>query len=223
MRRFLAPLFIAALLATVIAGGALAATGTTGNGAPSGPHYNLNIHGVANGQGWNGNNKNDIFVPLWGKCTIDLTRAASYGVFSVTDSNCVNDGNAAFTLPDPCVSATGATTCPSMFSYSVWARAMSPKGSAQMTTCYTDTTTGYTYCNTSLTLTLAKNQKFNDVSKSLLQICDNATGKQAAIFADAFYNYFWTYDNQGLRLAQLRFYPIPTGTSIGTTCTATPA
>ena len=196
------------------------AVSATGNGAPTGAHYNLNIHGVASGQGWNGNNKNDIFVALNGRCEIDLTRAASYGIFSVTDPNCVSDGHAGFTLPDPCVDKTGATTCPSTFSYSVWARAMSSKGSAQMTTCYTDTTG--TWCNTSLTITLGSQKKFTDVSKNLLQICDTATGKQSAIFANANYQYFWQYDNSGLRLAQFRFYPLPTGTSINTTCTATP-
>jgi len=215
VRRFLAPLFIAGLLAATMA----SAVSATGNGAPSGPHFNLNIHGVASGQGWNGNNKNDIFVPLVGRCQIDLTRSANYGVFGVTDPNCL-DGTAGFTLPDPCVDASSTVTCPSTFSYSVWARAMSTKGSAQMQTCYTDTTG--TWCNTSLAITLGSQKKFTDVSKSLLQICDNATGKQAAIFSNSLYQYFWQYDNQGLRLAQLRFYPIPTGTSINTTCTATP-
>jgi hypothetical protein len=60
------------LLAVVVAGGvgamavgnALLTHTKANNGAPSGPHFNLNIHGVANGQGFNGNNQNDIFVPL---------------------------------------------------------------------------------------------------------------------------------------------------------------
>jgi hypothetical protein len=214
VRRFLAPLIVAGLLAAFTA----TAVSATGNDAPNGPHFNLNIHGVANGQGWSGNNKNDVFVPLVGRCQIDLTRAASYGIFSVTDPNCL-DGSAGFTLPDPCVDASNNVTCPSTFSYSVWARAMSPKGSAIMQTCYTDTTG--TWCNTSLAITLQKSKKFTDVSKNLLQVCNNATGKQEAIFANGLFDYFWRYDNSGLRLAQLRFYPVPVGTSIDTTCTAT--
>ena len=215
MRRYLAPLVIAGLLAL----GTVSAASATGNGAPSGQHFNLNIHGVAKGQGWSGNNKNDIFVPLWSTCRIYLTRSADYGTFGVTDPNCVSDSLAGFTLPDPCVDSGGQTTCPSTFSYSVWVRAVTPKGSADMTTCYTDNTG--TYCNTELTITLSKSKKFVDASKNLLQVCDNATLKQAAIFANSNYQYFWNYDNQGLRLAQLRFYPIPAGTTIGADCTPT--
>ena len=33
-------------------------------------------------------------------------------------------------------------------------------------------------------------------------------------------DYFWQYDNNGLKLAQMRFYPIST-TTIGGTCTRT--
>ena len=91
-----------------------------------------------------------------------------------------------------------------------------------MTTCYTDTL-GATYCNTDLTVTLKKSQSFTNVSDNLLQVCLSSTGKQAAIFSDPLFSYFWNYDNQGLRMAQFRFYPVPTGTTIGTTCTATPA
>jgi hypothetical protein len=32
--------------------------------------------------------------------------------------------------------------------------------------------------------------------------------ERVGIFDDALQGYFWDYDNQGLRLAQLRFYPI---------------
>src|SRR5438093_294745 len=104
-----------------------------GDGAPSGPHFNLNIHGVAKGEGFNGNNKNDIFVPLSGTCKINLVRAALYGTFSVLNPDCVHNPPASFELPDPCVDAAGVTTCPSTFSYSVWTRALSPKGQAFMT------------------------------------------------------------------------------------------
>jgi hypothetical protein len=216
VRRFFAPLIIAILSVGVLAAGVSASQTSTGNGAPSGPNFNLNIHGVAKGQGFNGNNKNDIFVPLSGTCKIDLVRAPLYGTFSVLNPDCVNNPPAAFELPDPCVDATGATTCPGAFSYSVWARALSPRSQALMTTCYTDTL-GATYCNTDLTVTLKKSQQFTNVSTNLLQVCLSSTGKQAAIFSDPLLSYFWNYDNQGLRLAQFRFYPIPTGTTIDTT------
>ena len=46
------------------------------------------------------------------------------------------------------------------------------------------------------------------MSKQLLQVCVN--GALQPIFSDANAQYFWQYDNQGLRLAQLRFYPLAT-------------
>jgi len=54
--------------------GAPAALAGTGNGVPPGPHFNLNIHGVANGQGFSGSNQNDIFVRLNGSCKINLVQ-----------------------------------------------------------------------------------------------------------------------------------------------------
>lgn len=220
VRRFLAPLIMSVLLTGSLVAAVSAGQATTGNGAPSGPHFNLNIHGVAKGQGWNGNNKNELFVPLWGTCKIDLTRAADYGTYAVLDPNCVDDNVASFELPDPCLDSAGATTCPSTFSYSVWVRALSPKGTAFMTSCYTDTL-GQTYCNTDLTVTLTKSKTFTDVSKNLLQVCLSTTGQQAPIFGNSLYSYFWNYDNQGLRMAQFRFYPLPSDTSIGSGCNAT--
>jgi len=40
---------------------------------------------------------------------------------------------------------------------------------------------------------------------------------QVCVFSDQNFLYSWQYDNQGLRLAQLRFYPIET-TAIGGAC-----
>jgi len=39
---------------------------------------------------------------------------------------------------------------------------------------------------------------------------------RSSLFSDALGSYFWSYDNAGLRLAQLRFYQIPP-TAVGTT------
>ena len=33
---------------------------------------------------------------------------------------------------------------------------------------------------------------------------------EAPLFGDGLEDYYWQYDNAGLRVAQLRFYPIPT-------------
>jgi hypothetical protein len=186
-----------------------ASTPSTGNGAPSGAHFTLNLHGVASGQGFSsaGSAGNNIFAPLNGNCKIDLQE----GPFAVINSDCVTS-NALFQLPDP-DNGSGS------LAYSVYVRALT-KGSATLTSCFTDTTTTETFCNAG-TLAVSLNKvtppKFTNVSKDLLQVC--VDGSLQPLFGNANFSYFWNYDNQGLRLAQMRFYPIVT-TSIGGTCTA---
>src|SRR5947208_14148208 len=82
--------------------GATTATTTTaaqsisGNGAPSGPHYNLNIHGVLKGgSASTGSNGPGIFVPLQGECQTALMA----GDFQVRDPNCLG-GRAGFLCPN---------------------------------------------------------------------------------------------------------------------------
>src|SRR5216684_1691818 len=70
----------------------------TGNGAPSGHHFNLNIIGVSNTKNYptaDGSGGNVIHVPLKGHCNIDLTQGTN---FYVLDDNCL-DGTANFQLP----------------------------------------------------------------------------------------------------------------------------
>lgn len=185
-----------------------------GNGAPSGTHYNLNIHGVpktktADMIDTSGHN---IFVPETGRCRINL----SEGDFAVLDGNCT-DGTSAFQLPNPDPTNSGVTT------FSVWARALGkPGGKSNTTTCadqvITDPTTGVTttttYCSV-YTLTLERKKgksTFGDVSRHLLYIYAdlNADGvvERYPLFDPALQGYFWDYDNQGLKLVQLRFYPV---------------
>ena len=213
-KRYLA-LFAALLGAGVLTIGVLVATaGTSGNGAPSGPHFTLNIHGVNGGQGYNGNTKNNIFVPLQGNCKIGLTM----GPFSVLQNDCINDPPAQFQLPNPCGDTN--TTCED-FVYAVYARALAGKGSADMFSCFTDKTTGDTFCATGLMVinfSKVSPSKFTNVSQALLNVC-NLSGQKEALFADSNKDYFWQFDNQGLRLAQLRFYPISTPSGIGGPCT----
>ena len=189
------------------------ASAGNGNGAPSGPHYNLNIIGVEKGgSASGGSNGHVIFVALYGNCKIML----QVGNFQVIQPNCLA-ANAEFQLPNP--APAGAT----QLAYSVWIRALTPQGSALMTTCFTDTsvTPAQTFCNAgSLVVSLSKvtPPKFTDVSKQLLQAC--VGGSLEPIFKDSLLTYFWYYQNTGLRLAQLRFYPIST-TAIGGSCTST--
>jgi hypothetical protein len=86
-----------------------------------------------------------------------------------------------------------------------------------MQSCFTDSTG--TWCNTGVILSKQLSAgKFSNVSKTLLTVC--VEGQNEALF-DGNKDYFWNYDNNGLRLAQLRFYDgIPT--DLAGTCTAVP-
>jgi hypothetical protein len=183
---------------------AIASQPQTGNGAPSGWHYNLNLIGIEKGgSASTSNNGHVIFVPLYGNCKIDLQE----GDFAVIDSNCLQ-GNALFQLPNPNDTSTG------YLAYSIYVRALT-KGKANMAACYTNQTSGETFCNTgSLVVKLSKvtPPKFQDVSKQLLQVC--VSGQASDLFSYSNFNYFWNYTDSGLRLAQLRFYPIESTQSI---------
>jgi hypothetical protein len=107
--------------------------------------------------------------------------------------------------------------------YSVYARALGkPGGSSRMTSCLDDA--GTTYCSTESVVLIRNKGKstFSNVSKELLTICvdtsvpsDGVCDQRVGLFDDSGDDYWWSYDNDGLRLAQLRFYPIPT--DVGTT------
>jgi hypothetical protein len=193
-----------------------ASAGNPGNGAPSGPHFNLNIHGVANGQGFNGNNQNDIFVPLQGKCQINLVQSATID-FQVSQPDCVNNPPALFELPAPCAISSTTGLCTSTTTvYSVWARALGkPGGTSSTTTCATDPTDGAQVCSigafVSVQARKSGKSSFTDVSPDLLFLttCVNGKSVSTPIFSQNYSGYFWQYDNQGLRLLQLRFYQVP--------------
>lgn len=181
---------------------------TTGNGAPNGSHYNLNIIGVSNTKnfdpGSTGESGHVIFVPQTGKTNILLTEGAD---FQVLNSDGVN-GSAQFQLPNPDPTNSGTTV------YSVWARALGkPGGYSTTNTCATDPTTGDTYCSIYQLVSMRNkgNSQFTDVSKQLLYIYYyNSTGQlvRVPLFDSTLQNYFWSYDNHGLKLLQLRFYPV---------------
>jgi hypothetical protein len=210
------------------------ATASTGNGAPSGAHYTLNIIGVPKDKSpdFSGGNGHRIFVDLGRTGEAANTRInLSEGEFGVTDAN-GTDGAAGFRLPNPDPDLDGTT------SYSVYVRALGkPGGKATMQSCYEDATG--TWCAVDfiggvepITIQRTKNgvAKFVNVSKDLLFVdfCvawsagadlvlgtddDVCTGvNQIPLFSNADLSYYWSYDNQGLKLAQLRFYEIPTVT-----------
>lgn len=177
------------------------------NGGPSGPHYNLNIIGVPQNKTAQISTGNRIFVPLNGICKINLTQ----GDFSVVDGNCTDNGIATFMLPNPDPTNTGSTT------YSVWARALGkPGGSSTTTTCAVDPLTGENWCSVYQMVQVRNKGKstFTNVSKELLYIYADLNGdgvnERYPLFDAALQDYYWNYDNNGMKLLQLRFYPIST-------------
>jgi hypothetical protein len=182
--------------------------GGNGNGAPSGAHYNLNIIGVAQDKSADltGGSGHRIFVSLNGGTKINLRE----GEFLVVDAN-GTDGTAAFQLPNPDPENDGTTT------YSVFARALgTPGGSSTTTTCATDPVTGEVYCSVEASVLVRSGgrSKFENVSRQLLYVYADIDGDgdvdRVPLFGDQLQDYFWQYDNAGLRLAALRFYPIST-------------
>jgi hypothetical protein len=181
----------------------------TGNGAPSGAHYGLNIIGMSKDKTADMTNTNgqSMFVPLDGTCKINLTE----GPFDVIDRNGTDANGATFQLPNPDPENDGITV------YSVFARALGkPGGGAMMTTCATDPTTGEEVCSLeSVSVRRSKGKSlFDNVSQELLYIYADIDGdgdvERVNLFNDKLQDYFWQYDNKGLRLLQLRFYEVPT-------------
>jgi hypothetical protein len=196
--------FVASILASA------AAFAATGNGAPSGAHYNLNIIGVQNPKSTDmtGDQGHRIFVPLQGNAKIWLTQADTFEVY---DANGTDGNGASFGLPNPDPDGDGITE------YSVYARALGgPGGTSTTTTCAYDATTNETYCST-YNMVLTRNtgkSSFTNVSKELLYIYADFNGdgviERYPLFSDSTLQYYWNYDNQGLKLAQLRFYEVAT-------------
>jgi hypothetical protein len=186
-------------------GPAVAENTSTGNGAPSGAHYTLNVIGVSKEKSADmvGNNGSRIFVPLSGRAKILLTE----GDFGVLDANGTDSDGAAFSLPNPDPTNDGFTE------YSVYARALgTPGGTSTTTPCATDPATGEEICSTESMVLVreAKRSTFDNVSSQLLYVYYDLDGDgtldRTPLFGDALQGYFWDYDNQGLRVAQLRFY-----------------
>jgi hypothetical protein len=181
------------------------ATKPTGNGAPNGAHFNLEIIGVPQAKTATITSGNRIFVPLEGVCKINLTP----GDFSVLDGNCSDNSPAAFQLPNPDPDGDGATN------YTVWARPLGkPGGKATATTCATDPTTGEELCSIESSAFVRNKGKssFENVSKGFLTVLVDLDGDPAtaperlSIFDDRLQDYFWNYDNGGLKNLQVRFY-----------------
>ena len=236
MKRKFAILLSLALVASM-ALTASASADSAGHGAPKGsPDYQLNIIGVpeSNSGGLNDNNGRRIFVTLEGTTRIYLFE----GDYEVLDSNGL-DGRAEFQLPDPGFDEEGNSA------YSVYIRALGqPGGKATITTCAeliehpdfdlrgrpAKELEGQADAECSLEQVGLEvenrkgGKKFENVTQELLTMqlqvfVDDEPLEgacfRAPIFSDILEGEFWEYDNQGLRLAQVRFYDQSTHVELG--------
>ncbi|HET9241755.1 MAG TPA: hypothetical protein VFO10_31090 [Oligoflexus sp.] len=182
------------------------AAALAGNGAPSGKHFSLNLIGVPKNKTATITSGNRIFLPLEGTAKVNL----SQGDFMVLDAN-GTDGVAAFRLPAPDADGDGVT------SYSVYARALGkPNGSIKANTCATDVVSGELVCSLETLVQIRTKGKssFSNVSRELLSISADIDGdgtvERVPLFDSRLQDYFWGFDNQGLKLLQLRFVEVPT-------------
>lgn len=204
--------------ATLVAALLVSGVAATGNGAISGPHYNLNLIGVKKTDQLPNdlNSGARIFVNLVGNSKIYLTQGDT---FDVLDAD-ATDGRAEFMLPAPenmYDPVTGAYIGPG--NYLVFIRPVGkPGGNGKISTCgeNTDALTGVTETLCSLdnvTLIRKKGKSaFQDVTRQLTTVyyynTTTMTYERVDIFDPAFQDYLWSYDNQGMKNVQLRFYPI---------------
>lgn len=186
-----------------------------GNGAPSGGHFNLNIIGVPKEKtaDMTGNSGRRIFVDLDGPTKIYLQQ----GEFAVLDAN-GTDGRAEFQLPAP-------------GNYAIFVRPLgTPGGQSTTTTCATyettDADTGEVVSeevcsmNSVVQIRERNRPKFVNVTKDLTQIeaafrdtngdgaIDESDIETVDLFDELLFDYFWNYDNKGLKVLQMRFYEI---------------
>ena len=152
--------------------------------------------------------------------------------FGVIDANATNDNGALFALPDPCADSDPATDCTP--DYAIWARVKTSGGSATITTCADEYLDGFDgsddiWCGANgITLDKQTYVKAVNVTDNLLQMTlyiDDSVDEELAaciggpndgdddgdwytidLFDRCFENYFWNYDNNGLKNLELRFY-----------------
>ena len=162
----------------------------------------------------------------------DTWRATHGGDFGVIDANATDGDGAIFGLPDPCAGTSSTDGCTP--TYGIWARALTA-GSATLTTCADEKDAGFdgeddVWCGSNgITLSRQTARKAIEVTSNLLYMTisvNDATDPDLAgcidsgpdgsdgaadsynvyLFDNCFENYFWNYDNNGLKNLELRFY-----------------
>ncbi len=212
-----------------------------GNGAPSGPHYNLNLVGKTHcsPDDMTGSNRHTIQVLLkysdntGGVLATDLVRSnkilLTQGDFKVLDGNACDADGAAFQLPAnpyscPAEDPECLNSDPTFQNYEVYVRALAkPGGKGSITSCAVgagddgvpDTADDELVCSTE-SVVLVRNRgksSFSNETKKLTTLCldtdgDTRCDDRVALFDSSLYGYLWDFDNNGMRLVQLRFYPL---------------
>jgi len=171
------------------------------------------------------NGENDISSP---KC--DNYWQTNFNQFGVLDANATDANGAILALPDPCADADPTTACTP--GYKIYARAHGkPGGNATITTCADETGLGFDgtddiWCGSNGINMVAKGgQKATEITDNLLRLTitvdettdpglaaclgDNQVGAEVEtvyLFDNCLENYFWNYDNNGLKLLEVRFY-----------------
>ena len=173
------------------------------------------------------NGENDISDP---KC--DNYFQTNFNQFGVLDANATDANGAILALPDPCADADPTTPCTP--SYRIFARAHGqPGGNATITTCADESGTGFDgtddiWCGSNgINMAAKGGQKAVEITNNLLRLTitvdettdpglaaclgNDRTGPELEtvyLFDNCLENYFWNYDNNGLKLLELRFYSV---------------
>jgi hypothetical protein len=187
------------------------------NGAPNGAHFNLNIIGVPNDKNMpEGLGGNVIFAKLGNddvsiKTRINLVQGENFAVLDKDGT----DGSAKLQLMDPFPEDTspGINTGEEAV-YKIYIRALGkPGGDAVLTSGFTDENGVDWLSLESITVERTHGQsKFSDQTLKLTTIYVDITADgidnpvRYNLFGNSLWDYFWNYDNSGLKLLQMRIY-----------------
>jgi len=126
-------------------------------------------------------------------------------------------------LPDGEIQLVPCSDANPKLAYEVWIRELGkPHGTATMTTCAyglnPDTGLQERICSSENVILERLNGKgnkptfrevTNELTSLVANIDDDAALERVALFEGGLEDWLWQYDNNGLKLAQLRFYPLP--------------
>lgn len=186
---------------------------------------NSGRHTIFVGLGSSKTNTPAVTTKIYLKPSYDFTVCDGNGFDPAYDC----DGNqikqysgATFQLPcNTALSYTDGFGCPddiAQRAYLVYARALGkPGGWANMMTCATDVTdvaNPVLVCGTKNVLELPRSKgqsrwqdATNELTSLVADINNDTFVETIALFANDFEDFFWQYDNNGLKHAQIRLYP----------------